>query len=86
VKWYRLAACEGSAPAHVVLGGLFSKSTGVLDDPVLALIWCRISNANGFDTATGFRDQLEAQMTAEQIADATRRARVCADANYADCK
>jgi hypothetical protein len=44
-----------------------------------------VASANGYDDARANRDELETQMTSEQIAEATKRTKVCMSSDYQDC-
>lgn len=85
VRWFRLAAKQGQAYAQLILGLMYDDGRGVLKDSVTAHMWCNISSANGNKGAGKARDNLEKQMTQDQIAEATQRAKVCMASNYADC-
>ena len=85
VRWYRLAAEQGDAYAQYLVGGMHEDGKGVLKDLTTAHMWYNISSANGDDDAAINRDKLEEQMTREQIAEATRRAKICMSSDYEDC-
>jgi len=85
VRWYRLAADQGYAFAQYNLGSMYANGNGVLKDKVVAHMWLNIGSANGNQRAAGNRNLIESDMTAEQIAEATQRARACMASSYADC-
>jgi hypothetical protein len=64
---------------------MYDEGKGVLKDPTTAQMWHNIASANGSETAPQLRDELETGMTSEQIAEATKRARVCMSSDYQDC-
>lgn len=77
VRWYRLAAEQGDASAQYSLGVMYTNGEGVLKETALAHMWFNISSANGNANARGNRDEIEKNMTREQIAEATQLARSC---------
>ena len=85
VKWYRLAAKQGYAQAQCNLGTMYEFGRGVLTDMTSAHMWYNISSSNGMEDVRSDFDAIEQQMTREQIAEATRRAKVCIASDYSDC-
>ena len=79
VQWYRRAANQGHARAQANLGLMLGEGRGVPRDYVEAHLWSSLAAAQltGEDRelAVKNRDALAARMTADQIADAQRRAR-----------
>ena len=79
VRWYRLAADQGYASAQVNLGFMYRNGDGVPEDYVQAHMWFNLaaaqSSGGGRDRLEENRDIVAAKMTAEQIAEAQRRAR-----------
>jgi predicted aspartyl protease len=78
VAWYRKAADKGDAVAQNNLGLMYSSGQGVLQDNVRAYMWFSLA-ASGSDGATRQkavkeRDDLAANMTPAQIAEARRQA------------
>ena len=49
VKWYRMAAEQGSTTAKFKLGYMYADGRGVLKDSVLAHMWWNIASANGHE-------------------------------------
>ncbi len=96
VRWYRLAADQGIARAQNNLGGyatarfnlgiMYANGEGVLKDSVLAHMWFNIAGANAHETAREQRDNLEPDMTGDQISRATELARACMGSDYQDCE
>ena len=84
-RWYRLAAEQGDASAQYNLARKYFVGEGVLKDPTSAHMWLNIASANGDESASKKRDDIEKEMTPEQIADATERAKVCMSSDYEDC-
>ena len=86
VRWYRLAAEQGHAGAQFNLGVMYATGEGVLKDATLAHMWYNIAGANGSEIAREWRDTIEDDMTATQIARATELARTCMDSDYENCE
>lgn len=84
-RWYRLAAEQGYSAAQTNVGVMYDSGKGVLKDKVAAHMWFNIGSANGNALGAKNRDLLEGTMTAEQISEATQRAKVCMASNYQDC-
>jgi TPR repeat protein len=84
-RLFRLSAEQGYSAAQYNLGVKYSEGEGVLKDIITAHMWWNIASANGDDAAPSRRNQIETQMTREQIADATERARDCMASDYQDC-
>ena len=68
------AAEQGDADAQYELGWMYDKGNGVPQDYVAAHTFYNLAAANGREEAKTHRDKLAAKMTAEQIAEAQRRA------------
>ena len=80
VKWYRLAAEQGQADAQIALGFMYYFGHGVPQDYVQAHMWYslaaeRSSPGEDRDQLISYRDEVEAKMSPEQIAEAQRLAR-----------
>ena len=86
VRWYRMAAEQGLAGAQFNLGVRYDNGRGVLKDATLAHMWYNIAGANGSEIAREWRDTIEDDMTATQIARATELARTCMDSDYENCE
>lgn len=91
VKWYRLAAQNGHALAQYNLGAKYAKGQGVTQDYVYAHMWWNIaasSRASGdriSADAVKSRDDVASKMTAAQIAEAQKLAKLCVARNYKGC-
>lgn len=83
--WNRAAAKQGHAFSQANLGLKYHEGQGVLQDYIAAHMWFNIAGANGIEGARTSRDSTARRMTAEAIAEAQRRARVCMASNYQDC-
>ena len=86
VRWYRMAAEQSNASAQYNLGVMYYTGRGVLKDATLAHMWLNIAGANGSEIAREWRDTIEDDMTATQIARATELARTCMDSDYENCE
>ena len=75
VKWYRKAAEQGNADAQFNLGLMYDNGTGVPKDLVQAHMWWNIAGAKGNEGAKKNLAEVEKQMSSEQKAEATMRAR-----------
>ena len=79
VRWFHLAAEQGDAEAQGGLALAYSTGRGVPQDFVASHMWMTLAAARLTDMARHgalkFRDTIAAAMTAEQIAEAQRRAR-----------
>ena len=82
----RLVNLWGNAAAQNNLGLSYSNGEGVLKDSVLAHMWFNIAGANGNEAAREGRDNLERDMTRDEITRATELARACMASDYQDCE
>ena len=57
VRWYRMAAEQGSTTAKFKLGSMYADGRGVLKDSVIAHMWLNIASANGEEDAMELRGQ-----------------------------
>ena len=73
----------GLAAYH--LGGMYTTGVGVLKDLVQAHLWLNVASANGFVNAGRDRDNLERDMTRDDISHATELARRCMGSDYQEC-
>ena len=74
VKWYRLAAEQGKAFAQYNLGVKYANGEGVPQDDVEAYAWFSVAATGGSIHAEKKRDVAKEQLTAEQLAEAQKRA------------
>jgi uncharacterized protein len=86
VRWYRLGAEQGEATGQSNLGAMYGLGLGVPQDYVTAHMWLNIAAANGHSSAADGRDAAASLMTAADISEAQRRARVCLDSGYRNCR
>jgi TPR repeat protein len=74
VKWYRMAAEQGDADAQHNLGVMYDNGAGVPEDDVEAYAWFSVVATGGQIRGEKFRDSVKEQLTAEQLAEAQKRA------------
>ena len=88
VRWIRLAADQGNRDAQLWLGLMYANGEGVPEDDVTAHMWFDLaaSRFTGIDRegVVKSRDQLAATLTADQLAEAKRRAREWDEAHPRD--
>jgi uncharacterized protein len=70
LKWYRKGADQGNARAQTNLGVMYAIGAGVPKDYIQAYAWCNLAASSGNEKAKKGRDNLEDEMTPEQIAKA----------------
>ena len=85
MKWYTLAAEQGSAVAQGNLGAKYAFGSGVLKDYVRAHMWGNIAATNGNELGAKLRDDFEKKMTPSQIETAQKLARECVRKKYKEC-
>lgn len=73
-EWYRRAAERGYADSQLAIGILHQLALGVPEDAIEAFKWFDIAAVTGREEAAVFREEVAAQMTPAQIAEADRRA------------
>ena len=74
LRWVRRAAGQGYAEAQLRIGSIYAEGGEVPKDLVRAYMWFYRSSMLGTEQAGAMLTGLAAQMTAEQIAEAKRRA------------
>jgi TPR repeat protein len=74
-QWWEKAAAQGRASAQNDLGLLYANGLGGPQDVVQSHMWYSLAAGNGYEIATGYRNDLAKQMTPAQIAEAQKRAR-----------
>jgi TPR repeat protein len=85
VKWYRLAAVKGYAPAQNALGVQYAAGHGVPQNLVRAYMWFEIASTSGEPLGAQNRDGIARQMTAAQVEEAQRWARECPERSFKGC-
>jgi TPR repeat protein len=86
-KWYQLAAKPGQGREDVLfhVGMMYLKGHGVPQDFVRAHMWFNLSAMGGSSMLADMRDDTAKQMTAAQVAEAQRMAKVCLAKKYIGC-
>jgi hypothetical protein len=74
-RWYRKAAEQDDANAQNKLGAMYETGSVVSKDLVVAYMWYNLAAARGDPKFRSNRDQLEKQMTPQQVADAQKLSR-----------
>jgi hypothetical protein len=74
-RWYRKAAEQDDANAQNKLGAMYETGSVVSKDLVTAYMWYNLAAAKGDPKFRSNRDQLEKQMTPQQVADAQKLSR-----------
>ncbi len=74
LRWHRKAAEQGFTQAQLHLGLIYFGGIGVAQDLVQAHQWLNIAGAFDRKNAKEVRQNIEKEMTAEQIAEAQRKA------------
>lgn len=74
MQWFRRAAQQGVPAAQSNLGLQLAQGRGAAADPVEALKWFSLAAAQGHTAAIKNRDLLLPELTAEQTAEAQKRA------------
>ena len=86
VKWWKLAAEQGSASAQTNLGAMYAYGKGVLKDYVRAHMWLNIAASSGKSkNASKNRDTIAKRMNSNQIETAQNLARECIRKKYKGC-
>jgi len=75
VKWYRKSAEGGNITAKINLGVMYEEGRpGLPQDLVQTHMWFNLAAAQGNPDAANFRNDVAAEMTPEQVAEAQRLA------------
>jgi TPR repeat protein len=72
--WFQKAALGGHAEARIMLGSMHAAGRGTAADPVAAM-WLSLAALQGDSRANANLESLKSQVPAEQLAEATSRAR-----------
>jgi peptidoglycan hydrolase-like protein with peptidoglycan-binding domain len=72
---FRDLAEQGDADAQYMLGRMYARGEGTLQDYARGHAWLNLAAASGHRLAAGERDSLQRRMTTEQVAEAQRIAR-----------
>ena len=85
IRWYKLASEQEHASAQHSLGVKYVKGQGVIKNYMTAHMWWNIAASNGMAMGKKHRDQIEKDMTSDDIKKAQNMARECVKKKYKDC-
>jgi len=85
MKWNRLAATQGDAPAQLNLGVMYANGKGVVRDYVRAHMWFNLAALKGSTDAVKSRDIIAKRMNNQQIAEAQKLTRECQSRHFKGC-
>ena len=74
-KWYRKAADQGDYKSQIIIGDMYIRGVGVIQDKVLAHMWFNIATLEGTRTAREKMDRIAKEMSPSQIEKAQDMAR-----------
>lgn len=80
VKWYQRAAEQGDALAQYSLGMRYRHGTGVTPNQTTAFMWLELAAAQHLPDALQAKSEMARVLTADQMAEARRRASALAGA------
>ena len=75
LHWCGLAADQGHGRAMFILGRLYHTAHGVPHDLVRAHMWYNLATAHGYEDGKKWRDRLDEEMSASEVAEAQKLAR-----------
>ena len=81
VKWFRLAAEQGTARAQFNLGVMYEKGLGVKQDYLFAHMWSNIAASNGNKNAFQNIDKIAKLLTSTELSAARNLAHECIPRN-----
>jgi len=84
LHWLARAAQAGEGLAQYALGHRCSAGTGVPRDPAEAFKWFTLAAARKTPDAAAARDELQAQMSRDEIAEGRRRVAQYVPARFAE--
>ena len=74
-KWYGKAADQGDYMSQLIIGDMYIRGVGVIQDKVLAHMWFNIATLEGTRTAREKMDRIAKEMSPSQIEKAQDMAR-----------
>ena len=89
LKWFRKAAEQGYGDALASMGRMYAAGYGVPQNYILAYMYLELASGQHAETDISFRMTravVRQHVTAEQIADAKKRAAECLRANFKGCE
>jgi TPR repeat protein len=89
-RWYRLAAGQGHPSSQNNLGLMYESGLGVAVNPLRAYAWLRLASllATGEERVrfSSNREQMEAQLSAEELTQANALSDRCLESRYRECE
>ena len=85
VRWFTLAAEQGSTESQFNLAVGYKNGLGVKKDLVRAYMWFKIATGLGDKDAAESLEDLSAEMSKNQVAEAQRLAQECIKRNFKKC-
>ena len=76
VRWYNKGAEQGNTFAQYNLGNAYVSGSGISPDSTEGYKWLFLAQSQGYSEAAAPLADLKAKMTADQIAEAERRAKL----------
>jgi TPR repeat protein len=73
--WFQKAALGGHVEARIMVGSMYAAGRGTPADPAAAYMWLSLAALQGDSRANTKLEMLRSQMTAEQLEEASGRAR-----------
>ena len=86
IKWYEKAATNGHLESQVNLGMIYIVGQQTLQDFERAHMWFNIAASRGNQKATTYRNRLTAKLPNETLLIAQKKARICLETNFVQCK
>jgi TPR repeat protein len=85
VIWYYKAVKQGVAIAQFKLGSMYVAGQAVSRNYISAHMWLNMAGLQGIEIAKTKMNILEKRMTASELEEARRRAKICLNSNYKNC-
>ena len=86
IKWYEKAALRGHLDAQVNLGTIYTVGKKTLQDFERAHMWFNIAASKGHKRATMLRNRLTSKLPSEALLNAQKKARLCLESDYVQCR
>jgi TPR repeat protein len=85
VKWFRLAAGQGSEIAQYNLGVSYHSGLGVLTNYIISYSWTSLARYNGDTDADELLNTLGGLMSNSDVSEAQSLSKRCLESDYKDC-
>lgn len=86
LKWFRESARQGIPWGQFHLGRMYRNGQGVKRDDQLAFHWIHLAVTAGLKEGVKLHDEIEKDLSAEQIAGAKTEAAACKAKKFQDCR